>query len=71
MQNQTVANEEDKNSIVSDVSEVSTTDGKYKISICKCGNSESNVGDIIEKIVSASKGKGKTTIKLEIEISNE
>ena len=41
------------------------------IKMCTCQSNGHDVGQIIEKIVNVSKGKGKTTIKLEIEISNE
>ena len=71
VENQISVDQEGTNTSCSNVSELSKTDGNCKISVCNCGKSTSNVGDIIEKIVVASKGKGKTTIKLEIEISNE
>ena len=41
------------------------------IKTCTCGSNVSNVGEIIQNIVNVSKQKGKTVIKLEIEISNE
>ena len=62
---------DDSKSVISDVSDICNADDKCKISVCKCKEGASNVGDIIEKIVNTSKSKGKTTIKLEIEITNE
>ena len=54
--------------------EVKTEDVTSKpcrVKSCTCGENVTNVCEILEKIVTASKQKGKTVIKLEIEISNE
>ena len=39
---------------------------------CNCKNvNEHNVAEIVTELLKASKGKGKTTIKIEVEINNE
>lgn len=42
-----------------------------KIKLCTCQGNSGNVGNVVDQIINASKGKGKTTIKFEIEISHE
>ena len=71
--NVTAERSDDDQSINTDISSISkaSENENCKIKVCRCDKSGSNVGNIIEKIITASKGKGKTTIKLEIEISNE
>ena len=63
-----------KSSIESDTAKVTVSEIDLHPT-CKCNlNSSvnaSNVGEMITKIVEQSKGKGKTVIKLEIEISHE
>ena len=41
------------------------------VRVCTCQSNENDVSNIISEILDATKCKGKTTIKLEIEISNE
>ena len=55
--------------VIKEVNVVS--DGPSTNKICTCGINDKNIGDVIGNIVSSVKSKGKTVIKLEIEINHD
>ena len=65
------SDESDKKFESKDIS-ASPVNTNHKLSTCSCGNvNESNVAEIVTKIIKKASKKSRTVIKLEIEYHNE